>query len=102
MSQYMTDEELLDLISDVEENNLVAAPPQLAEKVIEKINKKNNVLEYKRFRNRVIVSVAALLAVTINGPKWIAGGQFDIGRLHLLGDFENSYYISEFLNARED
>lgn len=100
MNGYMTDEELLKLISDVEENDIVEAPPQLAEKVIEKVNKKNRVLEYRRFRNRVIASVAAILVVTISGPKWLA--HIPEKEMFISYNYEPSYHISDFLNGRED
>lgn len=120
MREYMTDEELLKLINEVEKNDIVEVPPGLTEIVIDKINRKNKLIEYKRFRNRVIASVAAILIVTINAPyasesikklsyndnalnyKNIENELNYAAQKSLFGDLGESYRISNLLNRKED
>ena len=124
MSEYMTDEELLQFINDVEQHDIVEAPPGLCEKVIGNINNKNRLIEYKKFRNRVIVSVAALLIITINAPyltSFISENLLKISynenilsdekeedfktdstQTQMFEELGQSYYISNLLHRKEE
>ena len=51
---YLSDNELERLIADIEENDIVKAPPHFKQEIIERIDKRKQIIEYKRFRNRVI------------------------------------------------
>ena len=88
MNEYMTDEELLELISDIEECNLVKAPPEIEEKVFDKIDKKKQIIEYKRFRNRVILAVAAAVIIISIPFEMIVD----------VPDFTGSHYVSDLLH----
>lgn len=123
MNEYMTDEELLKLISDIEENNLVKAPPEIETKVLSKIHRNKQIIEYRRFKNRVITAVAAILIITVFAPtlesiipEKIILTSYDtdvytkienntlneIFGVKMLGDIANSHYISDLLNEREE
>lgn len=124
MKEYMTDDELLNLINDIEEHDIVQAPPRLSKEIIYKIEKKNKIIEYKRFRNRVITSVAAILIVTISAPcstnyisenienlshyenvlnyKNTKDKLMDTTQNQMFINFEESHYISDLLNRKED
>lgn len=113
MKEYMTDIELLDFISDIENKDLVKAPPGLSEAVLERIDKRSQIIEYKRFRNKVIAGVAAILIlvpvgpgllrlIPENKPDFIYNGFFKIQDTEFFDDFGQSHYISDFLNGRED
>lgn len=70
--EYLSDEELNNLILDIEENNLVDAPSYIQSNIIEIINNNANkrIAEYRRFRNQVIVAVAAILVIIPFAPKF--------------------------------
>lgn len=108
MNKYMTDEELLQYISDIEECNLVEAPPHIVDKVLDKVDKRAQLIEYRRFRNKVIASVAAILVIASFAPEGVklfsekAYIHFEMPNTHLLSNIGNSYYISDFLNEREE
>lgn len=96
MNEYMTDDELSKLIADVEEHEIVKAPPGMADAVLDKVAKRSKIIEYKRFRNRVIASVAAALVIIATVPGWmklIPETVFTLG---------NNYYISNYLNGSEE
>lgn len=79
---YLSDEELLSLIEDTENNAMFAAPPDLISDVISKIEAadqkekeplaidvvKNSVTEYRRFCMRVAIAVAAAIALIFTAP----------------------------------
>lgn len=74
---YLSDEELLDLIEDTEKNMTIAAPPDLAGNLLEKIEAYENrrekerqqkVVEYRRFCIRVSAAVAAAIAIICISP----------------------------------
>lgn len=109
MNEYMTDEELIKFISGIEENDCVKAPPEIKEKVFEKIDVKNQILEYKRFRNRVIAAVAAILIFTaiIPSGRIFAAKAKDDRQLKLHGtsivsDYTNGHLFSELLHGKEE
>lgn len=128
MREYMSDEELLMFISDIEENDLVKAPPEIENKVFERIDKKNQLVEYRRFRNKVIAAVASIVVLTAFVPY---NGEFlqdNLTIIHLknernatekisdetgnglfrdengsiLGNFGQSHYIGDLLNSRRE
>lgn len=70
--EYLSDEELNNLILDIEENNLVDAPSYIQSNIIEIINNNANkrIAEYRRFRNQVIAAVAAILVIIPFAPKF--------------------------------
>lgn len=105
--EYINDEELMKLISDIETNDMVVAPPSIKEEVLSKVDHNKKVIEYKKFRNKVILAVAAILLISIFMPKEFPGitsnnnDQF-IVKSEILKDFGNSHYISDLLNGREE
>lgn len=108
MNKYMTDEELLQYISDIEECDLVKAPPHIVDKVLDKVDKKTQLIEYRRFRNKVIASVAAILVIASFAPEGVKLFSekmyihFEMPNTYLFSNIGNSYYISDFLNEREE
>lgn len=84
---YLSDEKLLSLIEDTENNAMFAAPPDLISDVISKIEAadqkekeppgtdmvKNSVIEYRRFCMRVSIAVAAAIALIITAPLLMPG-----------------------------
>lgn len=123
MNEYMTDDELSKLIADVEEHEIVKAPPGMFDAVLDKVAKRSKVTMYKRFRNRVIASVAAALVITATVPGWMKlipetvftklGAIYNyenyeseayIGKneTYLISNLGNNYYISNYLNGSEE
>lgn len=123
MNEYMTDEELNQFISNIEENDLVEAPPEMETKVFNKINKKSQIIEYKRFRNRVVAAVAAILIIPTVAPMWEGiipksiirmtydvdayielenNRQSEINGMRGMEITVNSHYISDLLNGSEE
>lgn len=100
MNKYMTNEELLDFISNIEENELVKAPPQIEEKIFARIDRHRQIVEYKKFRNRVIASVAAILIVISFVPESIKPMSKIMPQS--LGDLLNSHYVSDLFYGREE
>lgn len=110
---YLSDDELSRLIADIEENDMVKAPPHFAQEIIDRIDKRKQIIEYKRFRNRVIASVAAIIVLSVVTPSIkqmmpanistvIAENNLDLRGQRLLSNFGNTHYISDLLNRRED
>jgi len=98
MNDYMTDDELEKFISEVEKNDLVKAPSYIEKKVFDEIDKVKQIAEYKRFRNRVMVSIAAIIVFSSLMPLW---------EKIIPNNISRTYYISEKLNtgiltSRED
>lgn len=77
--EYLTDAELDSLIQEIEQNEVVPSPPDLQEqilealaqetKVLEERNARDKVIEYKRYRFRVMTTVAAAVLVVFLLPK---------------------------------
>ncbi len=77
--EYLTDAELDSLIQEIEQKELVPTPPDLQEqilevlaqeaKVLEERNARDKVIEYKRYRFRVMTTVAAVVLVVFLLPK---------------------------------
>lgn len=115
MKEYLSDEELLQFIADIEECDLVEAPPDIAEKVLDKIDKKDQIIEYRKFRNRVIAAVACILVLTVVVPEWIKlrpeisapalmknEEKVDLAGSKIFGGLCDTHYISDFMNGREE
>lgn len=77
---YMSDEELELLIADVEQNELVAAPPDMLEKILEHIEEDgasvpqdvksgNNLREFRKYCFKVCASVAAAVILIFALPE---------------------------------
>lgn len=103
MNKYMTDEELFKFISDIEECDLVNAPPEIEQKVFDTIDKKKQIIEYKRFRNRVIIAVAAAVAIVSipyekiiesAGYEYVSLSEYDEG---IISSLAGGHYISDLL-----
>ena len=77
--EYLTDTELESLILEVEQNELVSAPPNLQDQILEVLdqeakaleerNARDKVIEYKRYRFRVMTTVAAAVLVVFLLPR---------------------------------
>lgn len=71
--KYLSDEELTALIMDVEQNDLVAAPPSLRGQIVDTIDtlekKKSQIVEFKRFKAKIIASVAVVILFVLVGPE---------------------------------
>ncbi len=77
--EYLTDAELESLIREIEQNELVPSPPDLQEQILEVLaqeakameerNARDKVIEYKRYRFRVMTTVAAAVLVVFLLPK---------------------------------
>lgn len=68
--KYLTDDELVQLMTEVETEDLVAAPPDLMENVCSCLES-NSKKEYRRYCFRVWTSVAAAVALVFLIPRWI-------------------------------
>lgn len=72
---YLTDEELEQLILEVEENELVVAPPDLFESIVEGLEvsvdkaSKDKVKEFRTYCFRVLTSVAAAILIIFALPS---------------------------------
>ena len=77
--EYLTDTELDSLIREIEQNELVSAPPDLQDQIMEVLNQethaleeqkaRDKVIEYKRYRFRVMTTVAAAVLVVFLLPR---------------------------------
>lgn len=71
--EYLTDEELSALIEDVEQHDMVTAPPALRGAIVDAIEslekKHDKVVEFRRFRARVIAAVAAIVIFVMIMPE---------------------------------
>lgn len=115
MKEYLSDAELLQFVADIEKCDLVEAPPGIAEKVLDKIDKKDQIIEYKKFRNRVIAAVACILVLTVVVPELIKlrpeilsseliknEEKVDLAGTQIFGGLCDTHYISDFMNGREE
>lgn len=78
---YLSEEELMQLILEVEEHELVPAPPELLENILKEVeapgesriipidSKKDKNREFRRYCIRVITSVAAAIALVFLTPN---------------------------------
>ena len=60
--EYLTDTELEDLIRMVEQKELLPAPPDLKEQILGTLEEEN-IIAFKRYRFRVLTTVAAAVLV---------------------------------------
>ncbi len=60
--EYLTDTELEDLIRMVEQKELLTAPPDLKEQILGTLGEEN-IIAFKRYRFRVLTTVAAAVLV---------------------------------------
>lgn len=115
MRDYMNDEELMQFILDIENNELVDAPPTIAENVFEKIDKKNQIVEYKRFRNRVITAIACIWMLVVIIPAFVklrpsgmttyyrqSEERIDLADSKIFGRLCDTHYMSDLFNGREE
>lgn len=115
MNEYLSDEELLQYIAGIEKCDLVDAPHGITEKVLDKIYKKDQIVEYRKFRNKVIAAVACILVLTVIVPEWIKfrsgisaseliknEEKVDLAGSQIFGGLCDTHYISDFMNGREE
>lgn len=107
MNDYMTDDELLEFIADIEQNDMVKAPPHIKEDVLMVIGAKEKEADYKKFRGRVIIAVAAILLATLLMPIWTELSEqrmpkVDDKYLSAFYEIMNGHYISDLMNGREE
>lgn len=77
--EYLTDIELESLIQEIEKSELVSTPPDLQNQIMEAWNQemhaleerkaREKVIEYKRYRLRVMTTVAAAVLVVFLLPR---------------------------------
>lgn len=77
--EYLTDTELESLIREIEQRELVSTPPDLQDQIMEVLNQemhaleerkaREKVVEYKRYRFRVMTTVAAAVMVVFLLPR---------------------------------
>lgn len=77
--EYLKDTDIERLIREIEQNELVSAPPDLQDQIMKVLNQdmhaleerkaRDKVTEYKRYRFRVMTTVAAAVMVVFLLPK---------------------------------
>ena len=77
--EYLTDTELESLILEVEQNELVSAPPNLQDQILEVLDQeakaleeqkaRDKIIEFKRYRFRVMTTVAAAVLIVFLLPR---------------------------------
>ena len=68
-NNYLSDEELLRLMAEVEDEGLVKAPDRIEKNVLREIHiKKKKVTDFRLYCMRVGLSVAAAIAIMFVGP----------------------------------
>ena len=77
--KYLTDAELESLIREIEQNELVSTPPDLQDRILEVLDQekkaleerqaRDKVIEYKRYRFRVMTTVAAAVLAILLLPR---------------------------------
>lgn len=65
--EYLTDTELENMICQIEENELVKAPPDLSEHLL-KVLEQEKIMEFRRYRFRVLTTAAAAILVVFLFP----------------------------------
>lgn len=77
--QYMSDDELLKMIEDVESEGLVQAPANIKSEVLKKIDTENlknhqkkKTVEFYRYSARVVFAIAAALLLLVISPGFIS------------------------------
>lgn len=102
--EYLSDEELEKLISEVEENGLQSAPCDFESSVLKKIDDLKPISfeerkrEYNKFRFQVCIAMAAAVLMTIVSPFVFKGNFLDLGnKTFLTSNGAGTNYVSEFL-----
>ncbi len=77
--EYLSDEELESLMQEIEQNELVSAPPDLQDQILEVLaqeakapaerSARDKIIEYKRFRFQVMTTVAAAVLAVFLLPR---------------------------------
>lgn len=75
--EYLSDLELEQLILNVEQNELITAPPDLAGQILKHVEMPNRKKEFRRYCLRVATSVAAAIAVAFILPEVVETKQPD-------------------------
>ncbi|MBR2950732.1 MAG: hypothetical protein IKC46_12880 [Lachnospiraceae bacterium] len=65
--EYLTDTELENIICQIEENELVKAPPDLPEHLLKALEQEK-IIEFRRYRFRVLTTAAAAILVVFLMP----------------------------------
>ena len=115
--EYLSDEELQKLISDVELNDIVQAPVHLQEKVLDAVNaadragnvaktKKQKIIEYRLYSLKVALAVAAAIAVMFIVP-YVPVAYRDVDLMEKIGSqrdasFRDSSFRDEILEKKEN
>ncbi len=68
-NEYLSDEELNFLISQVEDNELIVAPPDFAKSVLKKVEPRSKKKEFTTYCFRVLASVAAAIVLLFIMPE---------------------------------
>ena len=115
--EYLSDEELQKLISDVELNDIVQAPVHLQEKVLDAVSaadkagnvaktKKQKIIEYRLYSLKVALAVAAAIAVMFIVP-YVPVAYRDIDLMEKIdsqrdASFRDSSFRDEILEKKEN
>ena len=115
--EYLSDEELQKLISDVELNDMAEAPVDLQEKVLDAVNaadragnvaktKKQKIIEYRLYSLKVALAVAAAIAVMFIVP-YVPVAYRDVDLMEKIGSqrdasFRDSSFRDEILEKKEN
>jgi len=115
--EYLSDEELQKLISDVELNDIVQAPVHLQKKVLDAVStadragnvaktKKQKIIEYRLYSLKVALAVAAAIAVMFIVP-YVPVAYRDIDLMEKIGSqrdasFRDSSFRDEILEKKEN
>ena len=110
--EYLSDEELQKLISDVELNDIVQAPVHLQEKVLDAVSaadkagnvaktKKQKIIEYRLYSLKVALAVAAAIAVMFIVPC-VPVANRDIDLMEKIGSQRDASFRDEILEKKEN
>ena len=115
--EYLSDEELQKLISDVELNDIVQAPVHLQKKVLDAVSaadkagnvaktKKQKIIEYRLYSLKVALAVAAAIAVMFIVPC-VPVANRDIDLMEKISSqrdasFRDSSFRDEILEKKEN
>ena len=92
---YLSDEELQNLISSTEESGMMQAPPDFENSVIQTISFRNKQKEYKRFRFQVCMAMAAAILFMFVVPAFIGDNSIS----NITTDFSNHSTAVEMDNS---
>ena len=105
--EYLTDAEMESMILELEQKDIVPAPPDLKDRIMEVLEKETTtlkeqkeqssqekIIEYKRYRFRVLTTVAAAVLVVLLLPKFEGLKQEEI-------DFITPLQKQEYIQKQE-